>query len=283
MQTSGRRFASQRVRSRTDRYLDSGKTLRTFSGDIDMIIAEKPNFVILPGLLTDESLFRHQVRTLGDIAHCSVADYGLASNIADMARKVLAQAPEKFTLMGFSMGGYVALELMRIAPERVQALVLVSTSARAESDEARTARAKMMVQAQNNFQIVLDLMMPKFLHPSRMRYHSNVIIVYAMGLRVGKETFLRHSRAIMERRDSRPYLGKIACPTLIVCGRDDVLTPVGLHEELAAGIAGAQLRILPDSAHFLTIGRPALVSKVLRNWLMELDLTETFDEDYAAA
>jgi len=248
-----------------------------------MITAKKPNFVILPGLLTDEALFHHQVRTLSDIAHCSVADYGMAENIADMAYGVLAQAPEQFVLMGFSMGGYVALEIMRIAPERVQALVLVSTSARAESEEARTARAKMMGQAQNNFQIVLDLMMPKLLHPSRMRYHSNVIIVYTMGLRVGQETFLRHSRAIMDRSDSRSYLGKITCPTLILCGRDDVLTPVALHEELAAGITGAQLRILPESAHFLTIGRPALVSKVLRNWLMELDLAKTFGEDFAAA
>lgn len=247
-----------------------------------MINAQKPNFVILPGLLTDEAMFRHQLEHLSDIAHCTLVDYAMADNIADMAHEVLAQAPAKFTLMGFSMGGYVALEIMRVAPERVQALVLVSTSARPESDDARAGREKMMAQAKNNFQIVLDLMMPKFLHPSRMHYHSNVITVYSMGLRVGAETFLRHSRAIMSRTDSRPCLQNITCPTLVICGRDDVLTPVALHEELAAGIPGALLRILPESAHFLTIGQPTLVSEVLRNWLMELDLTEKFGGNAAA-
>jgi len=248
-----------------------------------MINAQKPNFVILPGLLTDEAMFGLQVRNLSEIAHCTVADYSMADNIADMAREVLAQAPAKFVMMGFSMGGYVALEIMRVAPERVQALVLISTSARPESDDARAGREKMMAQALNNFQIVLDLMMPKFLHPSRMRYHSNVITVYAMGLRIGAETFLRHSRAIMSRLDSRPYMQNITCPTLVMCGRDDVLTPVALHEELAAGIPGARLRVLPESAHFLTIGQPILVSEVLRNWIMELDLAERFRENVAAA
>ena len=239
--------------------------------------AEKPNFVILPGLLSDDALFRHQVQQLRDIAHCTVADYDMAENIAEMAHAVLAQSPRQFVMMGFSMGGYVALEIMRVAPERVLALVLVSTSAQPESDDALAARQTMMAQAENNFQVVLDLMMPRFLHPTRMRYHSNVVTVYTMGLRVGQETFLRHSRAIMGRIDSRPYLRDITCPALVICGRDDVLTPVALHEELAAGIAGAQLRILPESAHFLTIGRPALVSKILRNWIVELDLAEQFD------
>ena len=261
-----------------------------------MINAKKPNFLILPGLLTDKALFHHQVRHLGDIAHCSVADYGSAESIADMAQEVLAHAPQQFVLMGFSMGGYVALEILRVAPQRVQALVLMSTSARSEGDEARTARKIMMVQAQDNFQIVLDLMLPTLLHPSRMRHHSAVIIAYMMGLRVGREAFLRHSRAIMGRIDSHPYLRDISCPTLVLCGRDDVLTPVALHEELAAGILGARFRILPDSAHFLPIGRPVLVSKVLHHWMMELDLAKTsrkrmmaldlaqrFDKDVIAA
>ena len=278
----GVRRRAMRVRSRTDPHRNLGETILSTTCGTHMSNAE-PNFVILPGLLTDEALFRHQIKHLNDIAHCTVADYAAATNIADMAGEVLAQAPKKFVLMGFSMGGYVALEIIRVAPECVLALALVSTSARPESDDARTEREKMMAQAQNNFQIVLDLMMPKFLHPSRMRYHSNVIIVYTMGLRVGAKTFLRHSRAILRRIDSRPYLRDIRCPTLVLCGRDDVLTPVAVHEELAAGIGGAQLRILPESAHFLTIGRPALVSKVLREWITELNLTEQFGGANAAA
>ncbi len=236
-----------------------------------MPVAEKINLVFIPGLLTDKRVFAPQVKALADIANCTVADIDGADSIAALAKSVLARAPHRFALAGFSMGGYIALEIMRQARERVQALALISTSARPDTPEASAARKAAMVQAEAHFQVVVDEIMPKFVHPSRMRYHSNVTTVYAMGLRVGKDAYLRQQRAIMGRIDSRPFLHQITCPTLILCGQDDVITPVAVHEELAAGIPGAELQILKDSAHILTIGRPAAANKALRSWLGRVD------------
>jgi pimeloyl-ACP methyl ester carboxylesterase len=233
-----------------------------------MTFEEKQNLLFLPGLLCDERLFRAQIDDLSDIASCTVGDLTIADTMAELAVGVLAHAPPRFTLVGLSMGGYVALEIMRMAPERVEALGLLSTNGRGDSAEASANRLTAMVQAENNFQIVLDQMMPKLVHPSRMKYHSMVDSIYSMGHRIGKEAYLRQQRAIMGRADSRPHLKRIDCPALVLCGRDDVLTPVDLHEELAAGIADAELVVLEECAHLSAMGQPEAVSAALRGLLV---------------
>lgn len=232
-----------------------------------MVLAEKNNLVLLPGLLCDERLYRAQIDDLADIAHCTVADLTVADSIAELAAEVLKHSPPRFALAGLSMGGYVAFEIMRQAPKRVQALALLSTSARADTPEATANRHAAMAQAEVNFQIVLDQLMPKLVHPSRMKYHSMVDSIYSMGHRVGKEAYLRQQRAIIGRVDSRPHLAAIKCPTLVLCGRDDVVTPVAVHEEMAAAIPGAQLTALEECAHLSAMGQPAEVSAALRRWL----------------
>jgi len=232
-----------------------------------MVIAEKHNLVFLPGLICDERLFRDQIEHLSDIARCSVADLTVADTIAELAADVLLHAPPQFSLAGLSMGGYVALEIMRQAPQRVLGLALLSTSARADTAEATANRHKGMAQAESNFQIVLDQLMPKLVHPSRMKYHSMVDSIYSMGHRVGRDAYLRQQRAIIGRIDSRPFLQHIKCPALVLCGRDDVVTPVELHEEMAAMIPGARLQIIEECAHLSTMGQPAEVSAALRGWL----------------
>jgi len=232
-----------------------------------MTLTEKLNLVFLPGLITDERLFRDQIDNLSDIARSTVADLTTADTIAEMAAGVLAQSPPQFALVGLSMGGYVALEIMRVAPERVLALALLSTSARPDTPEATANRVKAMAQAESNFQIVLDQLMPKLVHPSRMRYNSIVDTVYSMGHRVGKDAFVLQQRAIMGRVDSRPCLAAIACPTLVLCGRDDQLTPIEVHEEMAAAIPGAELVVMEECAHLSSMGRPEEVSQALRAWL----------------
>jgi len=232
---------------------------------------DKIDLLLLPGLLNDARLFQFQIEDLADIAQSTVADLTVADTIAELAAAALAHAPQKFALAGLSMGGYVALEIMRQAPKRVLGLALLDTSARPDTPEATANRQKLMTQAETNFQIVLDTLMPKLVHPSRMKYNSIVDTVYSMGHRVGKEAFLRQQRAIMRRIDSRPYLGKIVdCPTLILCGRDDVITPVEVHEEMAAAIPGSHLVVIDECAHLSTMGEPKPVSAAMRAWLLSI-------------
>lgn len=232
-----------------------------------MTEAQKINLVFLPGLVTDARLFQFQVEDLSDIAQSTVADLTVADTIAALAADVLAHAPQTFALAGLSMGGYVGLEIMRQAPERVLGLALLDTSARADTPEATANRRKAMELAETNFQVVIDNLIPKLVHPSRMTYNSIVDTIYAMAHRVGKDAFTRQQRAIIGRIDSRPLLSKISCPALVLCGRDDLLTPVEVHEEMAAAIPGAKLVIIEQCAHLSTMGEPKLVSEAMRTWL----------------
>ena len=236
-----------------------------------MTETRKINLLLLPGLLTDARLYQFQVEDLSDIAQSTVGDLTAAETISGLAAEVLLHAPQQFALAGLSMGGYVALDIMRQAPERVLGLALLDTSARPDTPEATASRHQMMEQAEANFQIVLDTLMPKLVHLSRMKYNSIVDTVYSMGHRVGKDAFVRQQRAIIGRIDSRPYLEKITgCPTMILCGRDDVITPVEVHEEMAAAIPGSQLVVIDDCAHLSTMGQPKLVSEAMRVWLRSI-------------
>jgi pimeloyl-ACP methyl ester carboxylesterase len=233
-----------------------------------MTETQKINLLLLPGLLTDARLYQFQIEDLSDMAQSTVADLTVADSIAELAANVLAHAPPKFALAGLSMGGYVALEIMRQAPERVQGLALLDTSARADTPEATANRRKLMELAESNFQVVLDNLMPKLVHPSRMTYNSIVDTIYSMGNRIGKDVFMRQQRAIMGRIDSRHYLGKIIkCPTMVLCGRQDVITPLDLHQEMAAAIPGASLIVIEECAHLSAMGQPKMVSEAMRVWL----------------
>ena len=237
-----------------------------------MTETQKINLLFLPGLLTDARLFQFQIEDLSDIAQSTVADLTVADTIEELAAEALAHAPPRFALAGLSMGGYVALEIMRQAPDRVQGLALLSTSARPDTPEASENRKKLMAQAENNFQIVLDDLMPKLVHPSRMIYHSIIDTVYSMGHRIGKEAFMRQQRAIMGRIDSRPYLGQITGgPTMVLCGRQDILTPLELHEEMAVAIPDSRLVVIEECAHLSTMGQPKLVSEAMRDWLRGIE------------
>ena len=234
----------------------------------NMTEVKKINLLLLPGLLNDARLFQFQTRDLSDMTHATVADLTVADTVEELAASVLEHAPPKFALAGLSMGGYVALEIMRQAPERVLGLALLDTSARPDTAEASAMRLKLMEQAETNFQVVLDNLMPKLVHPAHMTYNSIIDSIYSMGHRIGKDAFVRQQRAIMWRIDSRPHLTKISpCPTMVLCGRQDVITPVEVHKELAAAIPGSRLVVVEECGHLSSMGQPKLVSDALRVWL----------------
>ncbi len=224
--------------------------------------------VLLPGLLCDAALWHGQIDDLADIVEPWVGDLTHDNSMTGMARRVLAAAPPRFALAGLSMGGYVAQEIMRQAPQRVSRLALLDTGARADTEEQSARRRGLIELAEKGeFRGVTPRLLPVFLHPARLSDHALTAAVTAMAERVGKDAFLRQQRAIMSRPDGRPSLGAIACPTLVLCGRQDQLTPLELHEEMAALIKGAELKIVEDCGHLATMERPWEVSVLMRQWL----------------
>lgn len=223
--------------------------------------------LFLPGLLEDADAFEHQIAALQPRA-CSVADLTRADTIAELARQALQQAPAPpFALVGHSMGGYVALEILRQAPERVARLALLNTHARPDSAESTENRRRLMALAEKDFPAVMDTLLPKLVAPRQLNELGIAGKIKEMGLATGKEGFLRQERAIIARIDSRPGLAAIRCPTLVVAARDDALMPVAILEELARGIAGARLAVVESCGHMAPLEQPERVAALLAEWL----------------
>ncbi len=229
---------------------------------------EKIPLVLLPGLLCDALLWRHQSDNLTDIATPSVADLTEADSVGGLARAVLTAAPPRFALAGLSMGGYVAFEIMRIAADRVMKLALIDTAARPDTAE-QSARRRGLIQLSEmgDFKGVTPRLLPLLVHPDRVADPRIAVPVQEMAMRIGQAAFARQQTAIMNRPDSRPDLPKIACPTLVLCGRQDALTPPPLAEEMAAAIPGARLTIIENSGHLSPLEQPEAVTRAMRDWL----------------
>lgn len=222
--------------------------------------------ILVPGLLCDERLFAPQLPALAARTPVRVAQTRLDDSLGAMAERLLAEAPERFALAGLSMGGYVCFEVMRRAPDRVTRLALLDTQARADTPEAAQRRRDLMALAERGeFLGVAPRLLPLFLHPDRIERLGPVVTTMAAA--VGKEAFLRQQRAILGRPDSRPLLASIRCPTLVLCGRQDQLTPPSLHEEMAAAIPEATLVVLPNCGHLAPLERPEAVAAQLLAWL----------------
>ena len=224
--------------------------------------------LLLPGLLCDHRLYAGQLPALATRMEVTVADLTGSDSIAGLAAHILATAPARFALIGLSMGGYVAFEILRRAPERVTRLALLDTQARADTDEAKARRRGLMELAQKGeFKGVTPRLLPLFVHPDALGDPQIVATVQGMAESTGKDGFLRQQTAIMHRPDSRPGLRAIACPTLILAGREDQLTPVALQLEMAQLIPDATLVLLPRCGHLAPLERPEPVTRQLMGWL----------------
>lgn len=231
----------------------------------------KPNILLLPGLLNDASLFTDQVAALSPLGVVEVGDLTTAGTIPEMAASVLkAASAERFVLLGLSLGGYVAFEIMRQAPERVAGLVLMDTTARPDTDEATAKREALIKLAATDLDAVTEQLLPRLSHPERMNLPSVRGVVQSMATSLGKEVFVRQQRAIMGRPDSRPTLATITCPTLVICGRDDLITPPELATEMADGIRHASLSIIEHCGHLATLDQPEEVNRLLVDWINDI-------------
>ena len=226
--------------------------------------------VLIPGLLCSNRLWQPQIDAMRSTAECWVVDPTRHEEMGVLAATLLQEIPfPRFALAGLSMGGYVALEIMRQAPDRVTQLALLSTTARPDSPEKTANRRRLMALADHGrFAGVSAALLPQFIHPSRLGDAALSATIRDMAQVVGKDAFLRQQRAIMSRRDSRPHLGAIRCATLVLCGRGDVLTPLEDHEEIARLIPGATLEVIGDCGHLGPLERPEAVSGAMRAWLV---------------
>ncbi len=223
---------------------------------------------LLPGLLCDTALWRNQIDALAGKATCQVADFTSQDSMATMAESVLAMMPGRFALAGLSMGGYVAFEVLRRAPDRITRLALLDTTARPDTTEQTQRRRDLIALAQTgDFKGVTGRLLPLFLHPAHVADKDLVGEVTAMAGRVGREAFLRQQAAIMSRPDSRPDLVRVDCPTLVLCGRQDALTPPAWHTEIAAGISRSRLVLVDNCGHLAPMERPDEVTAALADWL----------------
>lgn len=224
--------------------------------------------VFVPGLLCDGRLWEPQIEALGETRETIVADVSRDASIPGMARRILGTSPESFALCGLSMGGYVALEIMRQAPERIERLALLDTSARPDTPEQTEARLELVRLAEEKgLEEIARELLPRLLHPSRLDDERLADTVVGMALSTGVESFERQERAVIARNDTREVLPSIGCPTLALCGREDAITAVELHEELAEAIPGAKLRVVEECGHLSTLERPDEVNAALREWL----------------
>jgi pimeloyl-ACP methyl ester carboxylesterase len=226
------------------------------------------HLVLLPGLLCDHALWAHQSRHLSDVAEVTVGDLTRDDSIVAMAERILEEAPDSFALAGLSMGGYVAQEIMRQEPERVERLALIDTQARADSAaQVKTRKDLIRIAGMGKFKGVTPRLLPNLVHHDRLDDPAVRDVVLGMAERVGQEAFVRQQTAIMGRKDGRGDLHAIRVPTLVLCGRQDILTPPVLHEEMAETIQGAKLVIVEEAGHLAPLERPEVVTEAMRVWL----------------
>jgi len=224
--------------------------------------------LLVPGLTCTARLYEPQVAVLWSFGPVMVADHRRDADIAEIAARILKDAPPRFALAGLSMGGYIAFAMLRQAPERIAKLALLDTAARPDTPEQTEGRKVQIAMAQSGrYGEIPDLAIPRYLNAKHQGDASLTGIVRQMVAETGPEAFVRQQQAIMSRPDSRPILASIRCPTLVLVGDADVATPPELNKEIADGIPGSKLVTIPDSGHLTAIEQPDAVNAALSDWL----------------
>lgn len=219
--------------------------------------------------MLDGRLYGAQIAALQGLHSTSVADITGADSVQALAAGVLQGAPARFALVGLSMGGIVALHVIASAPERVTHLALLDTTPHADRPERRALRIEQIARVEEGSleEVLRSSMKPLYL---AARHRTNAVLLGAvmeMGLKLGPEVFRRQSLALQRRPAITASLGAIRCPTLVLCGREDVLCPVEVHVAMAKAIASADLMVLADTGHLSAMESPERVSAAILNLL----------------
>src|ERR1700722_5985075 len=229
---------------------------------------EPTPILLIPGLLGSPRLYAEQVPHLWRLGPVTIADHTRDDSMAAIARRILASAPPRFALIGISMGGYLSFEIMRQSPERVEKLALLDTSSRPDTREQREARRTQMALAKDGrIHEVLDAGFPHLVHYKHRADQRLRDTLYQMAAEIGVEAFVRQQLAIIGRADSRPGLSAIRCPTLVLVGDSDELTPPDRAAEIANGVSGARLVTVPEAGHATPLEQPEFVTRALLDFL----------------
>ena len=234
---------------------------------------EREALVLLPGFLCDQSYWQHQIDALSDVALCSCADYGMLDSLPAMAESVLRHSPKRFSLAGHSMGGRIALEVFRKAPDRVQRLALFNTgttprAAGAVGEEEERGRRSLLAVAQSQGMRAMALKwIPNMVAPARRSDTALTEAIARMFERKNPQAFEAQMNALLGRPDATPLLGRLTCPTLVLTGQEDAWSTPAVHQQIAAAIPHSRLVLVPGSGHMSTMERPAEVAEAMRGWL----------------
>lgn len=224
--------------------------------------------VLIPGLLCTPALYAEQIPALWRLGPVTVADHTRDDSMTAIAQRILSLAPPRFALIGLSMGGYVAFEILRQAPERIVKLALLDTTARPDTPEQTEARTRQIEMTRaGRFEGIASLLFPRFVAAARHGDRALEAVVRTMANDTGPDAFIRQQLAIMQRVDSRAALGAIGCPTLVVVGEQDALTPPDRAAEMAAAIPKARQVVVPQCGHLSTLEQPEALSKALVDFL----------------
>jgi pimeloyl-ACP methyl ester carboxylesterase len=234
----------------------------------DDAMAPRAQIVFLPGLLCDARVFEAQTRALAPFAETKVPDFTQAASITEMGQVALAAFDGPVTLVGFSMGGRAALEALRLAPSRIDKLVLMDTGAHPGSDKEMPGRLAVIELAhKEGMKALAAKWLPPMLHPARETDPELIAPLTEMVLGMTPEIHERQIRALMGRPDAGPLLAKIACPTLVMVGRQDRWATLEQHQALHAAISGSRLEVIEDAGHFACYERPNAVNAALLDFL----------------
>jgi pimeloyl-ACP methyl ester carboxylesterase len=224
--------------------------------------------LLVPGLGGSPRIYAPVAPALWRFGPVTVANHIRDDNMGAIARRILAEAPPRFALAGHSMGGYIAFEIVRQVPERVARLALINTQARPDTPEATARRRGQITRVQSgDYHGVLNELFPGFVHSSRRGDAALRQLVHDMGDDIGAEAFVRQQTAVIGRPDSRPTLAAIRCPTLVLTGDEDNTIPNSLSAEMAGGIHGAKLTVLPQCGHLPQVEQPQAAADALVEWL----------------
>jgi pimeloyl-ACP methyl ester carboxylesterase len=225
--------------------------------------------LLLPGLACNQVMWQHQLAVLPQIMSTRVTDvHTRFDNVQAMASALLTEHAGDLILCGASMGGMLAMEVARQAPARVKALALLGTNARPETAEMRKLReAAIVFFEQGRAPEVLKFNLPLAFHPSRANDAALTQTYLDFVLAAGAAQLVQQNRAVMSRPDARLHLPQLSCPTLVLCGDADQLTPPECSREIAALVPGAELQLIAECGHMLTMERPGHVNAALLDWL----------------
>ena len=224
---------------------------------------------MVPGMMCDERIFSPQIEALSQNLEVTIADISNFSSVRELASDVLKKAPKKFSLLGHSMGGIVAMEIYSQAPDRIEKLILMDTNPKAELDEVKLKREPQIREVNKGklLEVMRDEMKPNYLAESENK-RSVLNVCMDMALTLGPDVFINQSRALQSRLDQQNTIQSIKIPVLILCGSEDKLCPVERHEMMHNMITDSDLKIINNAGHMPTFEQPRETTEVIKEWLM---------------